>query len=108
MVVMVIHFCHKNGLGNLSAVLGLNRVARWYIFKPKITNFGKFWKALELKRLVYVSYGHLNYRMAFWYISLPFGNLVAIWYIFPRFGILCQEKSGNPGPEWSHHKTFSF
>jgi hypothetical protein len=19
-----------------------------------------------------------------------------IWYIFPRFGILCQEKSGNP------------
>jgi hypothetical protein len=25
----------------------------------------------------------------------PFGNLMAIWYIFPRFGILCQEKSGN-------------
>jgi hypothetical protein len=24
------------------------------------------------------------------------GNLVIIWYIFPRFGILCQEKSGNP------------
>jgi hypothetical protein len=22
---------------------------------------------------------------------------VAIWYILPRFGILCQEKSGNPG-----------
>jgi hypothetical protein len=22
---------------------------------------------------------------------------VAIWYIFPRFGMLCQEKSGNPG-----------
>jgi hypothetical protein len=22
---------------------------------------------------------------------------VAIWYIFPRFGILWQEKSGNPG-----------
>jgi hypothetical protein len=26
-----------------------------------------------------------------------FGNLVALWYIFPRFGLLCQEKSGNPG-----------
>jgi hypothetical protein len=25
--------------------------------------------------------------------------LVAIWYIFPRFGILRQEKSGNPGKE---------
>jgi hypothetical protein len=21
---------------------------------------------------------------------------VAIWYIFPRFGIFCQEESGNP------------
>jgi hypothetical protein len=69
----------------------------------------QLWKILEgLGIEKTVSYGHLNYRMAFWYISLPFGNLVAIWYIFPRFGILCQEKSGNPGPEWSHHKTFSF
>jgi hypothetical protein len=24
------------------------------------------------------------------------GNFVAIWYIFPRFGNLHQEKSGNP------------
>jgi hypothetical protein len=34
--------------------------------------------------------------MVFWYVSWPFGNLVAIWYIFRRFGILGQEKSGNP------------
>jgi hypothetical protein len=25
-----------------------------------------------------------------------FGNLAAIWYIFPGFGMSCQEKSGNP------------
>jgi hypothetical protein len=25
------------------------------------------------------------------------GYFTIIWYIFPRFGILCQEKSGNPG-----------
>jgi hypothetical protein len=31
------------------------------------------------------------------YILWPFGNLVVIWYIFPRFGILHPEKSGNPG-----------
>jgi hypothetical protein len=31
--------------------------------------------------------------MAFWYILLN-----VICYIFPRFGILDQEKSGNPGP----------
>jgi hypothetical protein len=28
-----------------------------------------------------------------------YGNLVAIGYIYPRFGILCIEKSGNPGQE---------
>jgi hypothetical protein len=44
------------------------------------------------------------YFMNMWPILLPFDILyshlvhfVAMWYIFPRFGILCQEKSGNPG-----------
>jgi hypothetical protein len=32
------------------------------------------------------------------YIPWPFGNFVAICYLFPRFGVLCQEKSGNPAP----------
>jgi hypothetical protein len=27
---------------------------------------------------------------------MPFGKLIVIWYIFPRLGILYQEKSGNP------------
>jgi hypothetical protein len=31
-----------------------------------------------------IFYGHLE-------------NFVVIWYIFPSFGILCLEKSGNPG-----------
>jgi hypothetical protein len=31
-------------------------------------------------------------------ILCQFGNLVAICYIFPHFGILCQEKSGNHDP----------
>jgi hypothetical protein len=42
--------------------------------------------------------------MTIWPILRPLkifsGHLiyfVAIWYIFPRFGILDQEKSGNPG-----------
>jgi hypothetical protein len=72
-----------------------SRVARWFIFIPKIpiwVNFvvpgnGKGWYIL-LQIGIY--YGHLVHV---W----PFGNLVAIWYIFPRFGILCREKSGNPG-----------
>jgi hypothetical protein len=41
--------------------------------------------------------------MEIWNILRPFGifyghfgNLALIWYIFLRFGILYQEKSGNP------------
>jgi hypothetical protein len=48
--------------------------------------------------LEYITYGHLVYFMAIWYSLWPFGNVVVIWYIFPRFGILCHGKSGNP--EW--------
>jgi hypothetical protein len=43
-----------------------------------------------------IFYGHLEYFTVIWYILWPFGNVVVIWYIFPRFGLLCQEKSGNP------------
>jgi hypothetical protein len=38
----------------------------------------------------------LEYITTIWYVLWPFGNLLAIWYIFPRFGILCQYKSCNP------------
>jgi hypothetical protein len=56
-------------------------------FKPKNPNLGKFWRALEWKIFVY--------SMAIWNIyglfGIFYGELVSIWYIFPRFGILCQE-----------------
>jgi hypothetical protein len=42
-----------------------------------------------------IFYGH-------WNILRPFGNVVVIWYMFPHFGILCQEKSGNPGQTSGH------
>jgi hypothetical protein len=62
---------------------------------PKIPILGKVWRVLLWKILVYfmiiwsilllleIFYGHLVY-------------FVVMWYIFPRFGILYQEKSGNP------------
>jgi hypothetical protein len=43
-----------------------------------------------------IFYVHLEYYAAIWYILWPFGDVLVIWYIFPRFGILYQEKSGNP------------
>jgi hypothetical protein len=31
-------------------------------------------------------YGYMKYIKANWDILWPFGKLVAIWYVFPRFG----------------------
>jgi hypothetical protein len=42
----------------------------------------------------------MKYFTAIWYIVWPFGNVVIIWYIFRRFGILCQYKSGSPAVWW--------
>jgi hypothetical protein len=42
-------------------------------------------------------YGYSEFSSAIWYIVWPLGNLVVVRYTFPRFGILSQEKSGNPG-----------
>jgi hypothetical protein len=70
----------------------LDRVARWYIFN---LNLGKFlsilqWKMLEnfmairsILLLFHILYGHLV-------------CFVVILLYFCHFGILCQEKSGNP------------
>jgi hypothetical protein len=44
-----------------------------------------------------IFYDHLVYFTAMGNILWPLVNFVVIWYIFPRFGILYQEKSGNPG-----------
>jgi hypothetical protein len=37
------------------------RVARWFVLKTKNPNLGKLWRALELKMLVPIVYGHLVY-----------------------------------------------
>jgi hypothetical protein len=41
--------------------------------------------------------GQLENITTILYTLKPFGNLMAVWYVFPRFGMLNQEKSGNPG-----------
>jgi hypothetical protein len=62
-------FCSRKG----------GRVARWFVFKPKIPNLDKFWRVLQWKILVYfmtiwsilrpleIFYGHLVYFSPFWY-----------------------------------------
>jgi hypothetical protein len=72
----------------ISNFWSLTSVARWYIFKPKIP--------------IWVNFGGPCVGRC-WYILLTFGQFsrhlvyfMAIWYSFPLFGTLYQEKSGNP------------
>jgi hypothetical protein len=61
------------------------------IFSNQKTNLAIFWWVLQWKVLVYF--------MAIWNILLPFAIFyvwLQIWFIFSRFGMLYQEKSGNP------------
>jgi hypothetical protein len=68
------------------------------IFSNKNPNLGTFWRVLQRKIL--------ECFINIWSISRPFDicysylfYFVVIWYIFPRFGILYQEKSGNLGSD---------
>jgi hypothetical protein len=42
-----------------------------------------------------IFYGHLECILAIWYVMWHIGNLLFFWYIFPCFGILYHQKSGN-------------
>jgi hypothetical protein len=74
-------------------------------FQTKNPNLGKFWRVLLWKILVCF--------MTIWSILRPleiyYGHLVyfvVIWYIFPRFGILDQDKSGNPESQFRKQSFF--
>jgi hypothetical protein len=69
-------------------------------FQTKNPNLGKFWRVLLWKILLYFITIWPAYFTAIGTILWPFdifcGNLVYI----PRFGILYQDKSGNPDRRW--------
>jgi hypothetical protein len=70
------------------------------LFSNQKSQFGYIWEGLRIENAG-LFYGHLEYFTVIWYIKRPFGNVVVIWHISPHFGILCQEKSGNPGRQHS-------
>jgi hypothetical protein len=45
---------------------------------------------------IVIFYGPLQYFTAICIILWSFCNGLILWYIFHRFGVLCQEKPGNP------------
>jgi hypothetical protein len=67
-------------------------------FQTKNPNSGEFLRGLLRKILVYF----MTIRSILRPLEIFYGHLVyfvVIWYIFPRFGILDQEKYGNPDPK---------
>jgi hypothetical protein len=65
------------------------------ILEYKSANFGKFWRASELKILVYFMTIRYVYIKTIWYIACPFGlfqdhlvYFMTIWSISWPFGIL--------------------
>jgi hypothetical protein len=79
------------------------RVARWFVFKPKIQILVKFGGPLNRKccYICYICYilFLLEYCTAIWYNLQPFGRVCGhLLCIFFRFWYVCTEqKSGNPG-----------
>jgi hypothetical protein len=71
-------------------ILVSSRVARWFVFSQKIPNFGKFWRVLQWKILVYfmtiwsifgpleIFYGHFGIFCGHLVYCPPF------WYFVPR------------------------
>jgi hypothetical protein len=67
-----------------------------YVFENQKYQIWFIWEGVVTEN-VGLFHGHLAHFTAIWYILLPFGTSVLIWYVFFHFGMLHQEKSGNPG-----------
>jgi hypothetical protein len=81
---------------------GENQGCQMVCFQTKNQNLGKFWRVSQWKMLVYFMDTWSILRSFVICILWTFGIACGICYIFPRFGILYLEKSGNPG-ENSHN-----
>jgi hypothetical protein len=72
------------------------RVARWHIFKPKIPIWVNFWRVLKWKRLEYF----MAIRPIVGLFGIFCSHVLHLWSFerfLPIFGMLYEEKSGNPG-----------
>jgi hypothetical protein len=72
-------------------------------FLTKKKQFGLILEGLGMED-VGIFYGHLFYLLLFGIFCDLFVYFIVIWYIFPRFGTLYQDKSGNPVVD--EHSTF--
>jgi hypothetical protein len=74
------------------------------LFSNQNPSFGTFWKPFERK----ISISFLLNWNTLWPFDLFHGNLVHTCFgnslKYPHFGILCQDKSGNPDLSWMTRK----
>jgi hypothetical protein len=77
----------------------VTRVARWYYFHTSLLpNFGIFGIEIGIGVQNFDSfYNHLVYFVAIWFILCHLDVFCGSLLYFPNFGIMSQEKSGNPG-----------
>jgi hypothetical protein len=64
-------------------------------FQNKNTDLGKLWSDFDWKLLIYFNV-ICNIVWTFGILYDHFVHFMLIWYIFSGFGIMHQEKSGNP------------
>jgi hypothetical protein len=76
--------------------------------QTKNPSLGKFWRALEREMCVYFwPFGIVYIRT----LDILYGSLVllvVIWYVFSRFGVLHQAKSGNPARSTSARDSLTY
>jgi hypothetical protein len=65
------------------------------LFSNQNYQFGKNFQGLRLEN-VDILYGHFEYCRTFGIFYDHLAHCVFIWYIFSGFGVMHQEKSGNP------------
>jgi hypothetical protein len=69
-------------------------------FQTKNPNSGKFCRVLDWKMCIYfMDIWNILWRFEIFYDHLV--HFVLIWYIFSGFGIIYQDKFGNPGCDLS-------
>jgi hypothetical protein len=76
-----------------------SRVARSFIFKPKIQIWVNFGGSCNGRFCYIYILWHLANFPTIRYILLHYGIFYGHLIYFPRFGILCHEKSGKPDLE---------
>jgi hypothetical protein len=74
----------------------VTRVARWFVFETKKSQFGSILEGLGLENIDIFN-GRYEYFTGIWDIFYHFVHFMSFGTFYSGFGIMCQEKSGNPG-----------